>query len=559
MKKTNKRLNLILSAVILYILFIVLSSTISFTSNETRHYFDVESINLGSLKTAENKSEEVSIPHKVNSKENFTLSVDISKYSGKQNYSIATYANFSNLDVFAGDRLIYQKNSDPNKINGSGGYYVIYFEIPNDLKTNKLDFTFKPLLDSLDHTMIEKIYIGKQSDLILSIAISDSAILMIAVLFLLNFSIVFVFALKNKDYFEKENYGLLHLAIIGLISALYFCSQSWILKYIFPDLNCFIHIVAFSSLAIIPIPILLFFKYQLDPKYKNLYNYLNTILLANVIIQSALALSGTSEYINMLIITQALLLLTILLIIYTFLKTDTKKYPSKKKFIFPIISTILVVLIPLISYFIYDTISFNKLSFAAAISFLILEISEFKYTYYNYRKEIKDKEAFKRLATTDPLTGLSNRTHFNYFTHKLSESKNHVKAWIIIIDLDKLKKVNDEYGHIAGDEYIKYFANLLKEESEKNNFINPFRIGGDEFFVFIENDEKFKVKDWINALKNKFSNYKLYSDDFKASFSAGYYYFDSEIDNIKEIGKYYNIADKKMYEDKKRKTNNTVH
>ncbi len=550
---SEKRFNIIIAIVIIYLSFILISSTSVLNSNEKRHQFKVDNINIGTLDTSNMKNTKIEIPHKVHGSEEFTLNLDISKYANKENYAISTYSNFANLEVFADDKLIYKKYTDPSHIVGSGGYYAVYFEIPPNLKSNILRFNYKPLLEKPNYTVIEHILIGKQGDLLLSMALSDSVLVITGIFLLLNFSAVFIFTLSKKDYFERENYGLLHLSVIGLNSAFYFCSQSWTLKYIFPNLNCFIHIVSFTSLAMLPIPILLFFKYQLDPKYKKLYDYLSIILIANVILQNILTISKVTEYISMLKYSHGLLFISVVLILYTFLRTDSKKFPSKEKFLIPIISTIIVVLIPLTSYIIYTTISFNKLSLVATFSFLILEISEFKYTYYNYQKEIKDKETFKRLATVDSLTGLSNRTNYNYFTKELSATEKSVKAWIIIMDLDNLKAINDKYGHIKGDSYIISFANLLKKEANKNPNINAFRMGGDEFFVFVKNEKNFNPNKWINTLKNKFSEINLISGDFEPSFSAGYYYFDSKVDNIKEIGRYYNIADKKMYDDKNRK------
>lgn len=88
------------------------------------------------------------------------------------------------------------------------------------------------------------------------------------------------------------------------------------------------------------------------------------------------------------------------------------------------------------------------------------------------------------LSLTDELTSLNNRRGFLLRADQLFKLMHRVKtrAWLVYVDIDNLKKVNDECGHEAGDRLIRGAAKVLKESFRDSDVIG--RIGGDEFVVF---------------------------------------------------------------------------
>lgn len=120
-------------------------------------------------------------------------------------------------------------------------------------------------------------------------------------------------------------------------------------------------------------------------------------------------------------------------------------------------------------------------------------------------KRIKAEQEAKKLALFDELTGLANRRNFKT---KLDEvlmkgddfSMQHA---IIMLDLDNFKDVNDAFGHVVGDEFLKQVANRIKEFDEDG--IQTFRLGGDEFVLLIsqyENRSEIMLND-INNIAEK--------------------------------------------------------
>lgn len=96
-------------------------------------------------------------------------------------------------------------------------------------------------------------------------------------------------------------------------------------------------------------------------------------------------------------------------------------------------------------------------------------------------------ERLNRLATTDALTGLWNRRHFEErATHEMSISNRYGQpVSLLLFDIDYFKKINDNYGHLVGDHVIKVLALLTSEQIRSTDM--PCRWGGEEFMILMPN------------------------------------------------------------------------
>ena len=112
---------------------------------------------------------------------------------------------------------------------------------------------------------------------------------------------------------------------------------------------------------------------------------------------------------------------------------------------------------------------------------------------YNRRLKVKVQQRTHELnlakqmaeqdARTDPLTGIANRRCFmETFSHDLAISRrNNLALSLIYIDIDWFKKVNDTYGHNAGDAALKTLATIISKCARASD--TPARIGGEEFSI----------------------------------------------------------------------------
>jgi diguanylate cyclase (GGDEF)-like protein len=107
----------------------------------------------------------------------------------------------------------------------------------------------------------------------------------------------------------------------------------------------------------------------------------------------------------------------------------------------------------------------------------------------------------------DFLTGFNTREHLiSTMIRRIVEAKLHNEKFsILLVDIDHFKKINDKYGHLWGDEFLKYVASTLRLSLEDKGLI--FRYGGDEFVViFSTQDPKhaFYLSKQFNAvMKNR--------------------------------------------------------
>lgn len=125
-------------------------------------------------------------------------------------------------------------------------------------------------------------------------------------------------------------------------------------------------------------------------------------------------------------------------------------------------------------------------------------------------------DQMRQLADTDQLTELLNRRGLLSRLENDSASERS----LVIIDLDNLKQVNDQYGHIVGDHYIKAIAGRLAGSLSKTDFVG--RWGGDEFLVVIQAAPA-EAQRVMARLQNVVTRADITTDSLKipASFSAG--------------------------------------
>ncbi|MEA2647178.1 MAG: hypothetical protein QOE92_2261 [Chloroflexota bacterium] len=99
-------------------------------------------------------------------------------------------------------------------------------------------------------------------------------------------------------------------------------------------------------------------------------------------------------------------------------------------------------------------------------------------------------ERTERQSLTDSLTGLPNRRYFHDILERemVRSQRNQRPVSLINVDLDHFKTVNDEYGHSKGDEILKAFGKILKEQVRSVDL--PVRYGGEEFLVLLPDTDK---------------------------------------------------------------------
>lgn len=121
-------------------------------------------------------------------------------------------------------------------------------------------------------------------------------------------------------------------------------------------------------------------------------------------------------------------------------------------------------------------------------------------------REIQDKnKLLEELSLSDPLTGLPNRRAFEQWAaRELSGAARYrFGFWLVMADLDKFKNINDNYGHAAGDEVLKRFSAVLRDNTRASNICA--RLGGEEFVIAMSHLDRQGVSTAIERLRCSFA------------------------------------------------------
>lgn len=153
-------------------------------------------------------------------------------------------------------------------------------------------------------------------------------------------------------------------------------------------------------------------------------------------------------------------------------------------------------------------------------------------------------------AMFDSLTGLLNRYELeNHLSVEINRAKRESSSLaVVLIDLDFFKKINDEYGHQAGDKLLAEFARALKQSFREYDYI--YRYGGEEFMIILPGAELVETLNRTKKFSVDFKNKSIIYEGKmlpKISFSAGIAIYPNNGDTAKML---MSKADNALYQAK---------
>lgn len=127
------------------------------------------------------------------------------------------------------------------------------------------------------------------------------------------------------------------------------------------------------------------------------------------------------------------------------------------------------------------------------------------------------------IMTRDSLTGLLQHAHIKerLALEMLRSERNSQPVSVVMLDIDHFKKVNDNYGHLVGDQVIANLANLLKQQLRKTDLVG--RYGGEEFLLVLPECTLQRAFEVIEQIRELFAGLPFSSNEqrFFCTFSAG--------------------------------------
>ena len=179
---------------------------------------------------------------------------------------------------------------------------------------------------------------------------------------------------------------------------------------------------------------------------------------------------------------------------------------------------------------------------------------------YIYSSEMMIKNMEERnkelsvAAHEDSLTHLLNRHGFLSILDQLADNTDTEKYCIAFCDIDDFKKVNDSYGHDAGDEVLKHITQLMKRELGEYDIC---RWGGEEIVILLRDSELYAVKDKMETLRKSIAaNPTVYLN--RRIFVTITIGLAANIENCEAVDDVIKTADVRMYYGKKNGKNKVI-
>ncbi len=172
----------------------------------------------------------------------------------------------------------------------------------------------------------------------------------------------------------------------------------------------------------------------------------------------------------------------------------------------------------------------------AALSFSTLII-------YMYRTD--------NMISLDPLTRLNNRKTLDYYYDQWnSDKETEASLYLLMIDANKFKNINDTYGHVQGDKALIRIADAMRHSLRGHNRrFNIARYGGDEFAILVWCESVSDIEALIGRIHNELSALNRQANSpYDLTVSIGYHKASREMD-LKDLVE---LADEKLYEEKKK-------
>lgn len=496
-----------------------------------------------------------------NSKETRNLPINIKKNDSDYVYlynkiddnssydELILYTSLGSFDVFIDNEEVYSFH-DEDFLKYKNKMTTLLHRIKINDKEKNNEIKIRAYLGDKDNIsfIVEKSYLsinGESQNLIISDEIFKIITVSIILILGVSFTIIGVVAKRKKI---NELADLIDVGKFSVIIAVYSFLHSLTSYSLIKNLQV-INTIYYTGLIFMPLPILNIVGSNKKIKNKFPVLVMKYVVYINYIIQTILTLFEIFDYKKMILFTHINLFMSILIAIYVLIR-NIKKELYILLCTFPMM---ILGLVKLLNIYINTKIDFKidndlllQISF---IYFVVVYIIYIVSKYFKYYFLSIKSMTYKRLAYTDFLTNIGNRSAFERRIKQLDDIGKDISIlWFISIDINNFKMINDTKGHVEGDRILRSLALLLNKAFSKITK-DLFRIGGDEFFIIISNYDEDVINEVLKGLYTNIEEFNA-ENESKISIALGY-------DNIKTI-EYTSIksaiskVDKKMYDNKRK-------
>lgn len=458
-------------------------------------------------------------------------------------------ADHCNVEVFLDGSKIYERKVGNNGISRTEGFVLLFVDLPQDWQGKELVVHYTTLLDRIAFYYTKEMYVGCKSDIVLHTIKKDLPILILDILLYFSGVVLIVIHFAGKLW-KHYNKNFFMVGIFAVMSASYLITGTDWLRLLI-RYQYLLYILQYTFLMLLSFPLVILVKDNvIHDQLKRILSIGVSIEGANFLFMYMLNFLFGIDFKFLVILTHLLLLACSVIFLVILFLAHSRRLLVEEKEVFSLAAPAVACILDLLLYYMGQR----------DLGVIVMRIGVMVYVmlqfYYNCKRVIDvihqryKLKRYRDMAYHDSMTGLRNRAAYETDLRKYTEecTKGNHNFCVFSVDVNNLKKMNDEQGHMAGDALIIHVANILRDGV--GEWGDVYRTGGDEFIIFVKNhtlEEAEQIEKNIQYALVQFNAQKK----TQISFSLGMAYFDKKQDENLEAT--LERADVAMYEDKQRK------
>ena len=406
--------------------------------------------------------------------------------------SFAIRSSLQDVRFYVDGELRSEYHTDKTRLNGknSASRYVF-------CPTSEKDAGKMLQIELTTHTdnysgVVNTVYCGDKGDIWASI-FRDYGLETIIAFFLLFVGLVTIIFSVALGIAYHTRFDMEYLGWCILMGAAWMLGESKLRQLWIPNVSI-LSAVCFLVILLCPVPVLIYMDSVQKKRYTRMYHAIGYAAVADFVVCTLLHLAGVKDFIETLPVSQGILVITFLAVCTTFgIDFFRKRAGEYGLTLIGMLIAMMSVVVEVVSTYYVVVLS----GIFTGIGMLVLLFANIVRTVQRVRDmEIQKKRIEKE--NYDHLTGLPMRSRGEAMIADLIMEQD---GCLVFCDMDNLKKINDIYGHKAGDRALGCLGTLLKDVGEPSV---ACRLGGDEFLLFLPEATKDQAQERIKQLFAQF-------------------------------------------------------
>lgn len=456
------------------------------------------------------------------------------------------------VNMYIDDELIYEYGHDRISQNKTVGSGLLFINFPKDYQGKMLKIELI-VSEKKAFSKFHSIAVYEWQNIYRALMTENRLPLFLGC-FLTIFGLVTCCITVYALLFSRKFFKILCVSLFSICMGLWtLCYYNVIMIFSIPLYS--ICLLEYLMLFLAPIPLIIYMREDVNAlgnkSIKIIYNILLTVqitattcmlmLHAGDIVHCA----ATLKYMQILIVIN--------LIFFTIIEIINLKYSRQfihRLFLIGMLILSGCIAYDMISYYIsrFQGKSGLPLKGISSLGMVIMIFILFVSFYINLTEKMMqetERNFLIKSAYTDELTQIHNRRYCMEYMNKVKISEE-INYTVFCFDLNNLKFVNDTYGHAKGDILIKSAAEVIAETFESRGIVA--RMGGDEFIAISETADASEIASLMEQFQENIHKKNEEIPDLNMTIACGYASCSPKEYNIEKI---YQIADNRMYENKK--------